>query len=78
MPTCLVDVDPVGIQSLNDDAVVAPQRRRQSAIAAGDMNDQTALDAGGTKDLARLFAYPVRISFCCGSLRVDFRAVGLV
>ena len=49
----LLDVRRIGIKALDDEGVVGPQRRGQLPIAAAELNDQPALDAGSLQDVLR-------------------------
>ena len=52
-----LDVRGVGVESVDEEAVVGLQRRRESAVAAADVDDHAALDAGGCQDLTGPFLF---------------------
>ncbi len=47
---CLFDVGGVGVETVDEITVVRPQRGRQPAVAAADVNDEPALDPGRRQD----------------------------
>ena len=56
----LPDVVWIGVQTLNDAALVRCECRSQSAVAATDVDDQTALDTGCVEDSPRLLTLPAQ------------------
>ena len=52
-----LDVRRVGVEAVDEEAVVGPQRRRESAVAAADVDDHAALDAGGCQNLTGLLLF---------------------
>jgi hypothetical protein len=66
MPASLPHVVRTGVQALDEGAVIGPQAPGELSPSTTDMNDQSALKAGGPEDFSRRTLGPLRLGSPAG------------